>query len=75
MAAQDESHENVGGVLKGEMKWRDMSYPQLAERLQAMSIHETERKIANKISRGVFTVVFIVQCLVAIGCKYVSLEG
>ena len=51
-----------------------MSYKQLAERLEAMGIHETERKINNKVSRGDFTAVFFVQCLIASGCHTLHLE-
>jgi len=37
-------------------------------------IHETERNIANKISRGGFIGAFLIQCLVAIGCSSLRLE-
>ena len=50
-----------------------MSYKQLAERLEVIGIHETERNINNKISRGGFTAVFFVQALIATGCKSVAL--
>lgn len=46
----------------------------MAERLEKMGIRETERNINNKISRGGFTAVFFVQCLVAIGCTTLRLE-
>ncbi len=46
----------------------------MAERLDATEIHEAERIINNKISRGGFTAVFIVQCLVAIGCQTLRLD-
>lgn len=62
------------GILKGELKRRGVSYAQLAERLEKMGIRETERNINNKISRGGFTAVFFVQCLVAIGCTTLRLE-
>ncbi|MEQ8283396.1 MAG: DUF6471 domain-containing protein [Parvibaculum sp.] len=32
-------------------------------------MHETERNIANKISRDGFTAEFLIQCLIAIGCS------
>ena len=63
----------VKGILKGELKRRNIGYKQLAERLEAMGIHETERNINNKISRGGFTAVFFVQCLKAIGVDRVEL--
>jgi hypothetical protein len=66
--------DRVKGILKAELKRRNISYRQLAERLEAMGIHETERNINNKISRGGFTAAFFVQCLQAIGCTTLHLE-
>ena len=40
----------------------------------AMAIPETERNISNKLSRGSFTAVFFVQCLIAIGAHTVRLH-
>ncbi len=64
----------VKGLLKAELKRRNVGYKELASRLGAMGVHETERNINNKISRGGFTAVFFVQCLVAIGCANLRLE-
>ena len=64
----------VKGLLKAELKRRNVSYKELASRLEAVGIQETERNINNKISRGGFTAVFFVQCLVAIGCANLRLE-
>ena len=66
--------DRVKGILKAELKRRNLSYKQLAERLEAMGVHETERNINNKISRGGFTAVFFVQCLVAVGCQALHLD-
>lgn len=64
----------VKGLLKAELKKRNVSYRDLAARLTAMGIPETEANIANKISRGGFTAVFFVQCLIAIGAHTVRLH-
>lgn len=64
----------VKGILKAELKKKNVSYRELAERLTAMGIPESEANIANKISRGGFTAVFFVQCLIAIGCHIVRLH-
>ena len=64
----------VKGLLKAELKKKGVSYRDLAEKLTAMGIPETEANIANKISRGGFTAVFLVQCLVAIGAHTVRLH-
>lgn len=65
----------VKGLLKAELKRRNLSYRDLAEKLAVLGIHETERNIANKISRGGFTAVFFVQCLRAMGCKSLQLDA
>lgn len=64
----------VKGLLKAELKRRNVSYRELAEKLGAIGVHETERNIANKISRGGFTAAFFVQCLIAIGARSLRLE-
>lgn len=61
-------------LLKGELKRRGVGYRELAERLSALGVHETERNIANKISRGGFTAAFLIQCLSAIGSTTLRLE-
>lgn len=65
----------VKGILKAELKRRNVSYADLAEKLSALGIRDNERNIANKIARGSFTAVFLVQCLEAIGCHTVHLNG
>jgi hypothetical protein len=64
----------VKGLLKAELKKKNVSYRDLAAKLTAMGIPETEPNIANKISRGGFTAVFFVQCLLAIGAHSVRLH-
>jgi hypothetical protein len=66
--------DRVKGILKAELKRRNVSYKQLAEKLDALGVSESEKNINNKISRGGFTAVFFVQCLVAIGCTTLRLE-
>ena len=60
-------------LLKGELKRKGVTYAQLAEKLGAMGIHETERNLNNKISRGGFTAAFLLQCLTAIGSQDIRL--
>ena len=74
MKTDAEWRGQVKGILKAELKRRNVSYQQLAERLAAIGVHETPANIANKISRGSFTAVFMVQCLEAIGCSTVRIS-
>jgi hypothetical protein len=66
--------DRVKGILKAELKRRNVGYRELAEKLAAIGIPETELNIKNKISRGGFTAVFFVQCLSAIGCQSLRLD-
>lgn len=72
---EDEWHARVKSLLKAELKRRNVGYRELAEKLTAMGTPETERNIANKISRGGFTAAFLIQCLDAIGCRTLRLES
>tara|TARA_R110002074_G_scaffold45552_2_gene117702 strand:+ start:705 stop:1013 length:309 start_codon:yes stop_codon:yes gene_type:complete len=74
MAKDLDWSERVKGMLKAELKRKNVGYRELAEKLGDMGIQETERNLANKISRGGFTAAFFVQCLVAIGCHAVRLD-
>jgi hypothetical protein len=69
MATDTEWQARVKGMLKSELKRKNVGYRELAERLAAMGVHDSERNIANKISRGGFTAVFLLQCLEAIEAK------
>lgn len=59
--------ETAKAILKAELKRKNVGYRELAEKLTAMGTPESERNIANKISRGGFTAAFFLQCLAAIG--------
>jgi hypothetical protein len=63
------------GIIRGELKRRNLSYKDLADRLQAIGVKETERNISNKIARGGFTAVFFLQCMEAIGVNTIHLNG
>ena len=66
--------DRVKGLLKAELKRRNVGYRELAEKLTALGIPESELNIKNKLSRGGFTAVFFVQCLVAVGCSNLHLD-
>jgi hypothetical protein len=66
--------EKVKGLLKAELKKRNLTYAQLVEKLGEIGVSETEVNVRNKIARGGFTAVFLIQCLTAIGARRVELE-
>lgn len=59
----------VKGILKAELKRKNVTYAQLVDKLAAIGVKDTEPNIRNKIARGKFTAVFMIQCLDAIGSK------
>jgi Domain of unknown function (DUF6471) len=62
------------GILKAEIARRHMTYRDVAEKLAAHGVTETEANLRNKISRGGFSAGFFVSCLVAIGAHSVRLR-
>ena len=70
----DDWAERAKGLLKAELKRRNVGYRELADKLTADGTPESERNLANKISRGGFTAAFFLQCLSAIGCHVIRLD-
>ena len=69
-AVQDKEWEDrVKGLLKAELKRKGVTYAQLVGLLADQGVMDSEPNIRNKISRGKFTAVFLVQCLMAIGVE------
>jgi len=73
MADNAEWEARVKGLLKAELKRRNVSYAQLIEKLAEIGVQESEPNIRNKLSRGKFTAVFLIQCLEAIGAQNLRL--
>jgi Domain of unknown function (DUF6471) len=64
----------VKGLLKAELKRKNVSYAQLVEKLESIGVVDSEPNIRNKLSRGKFTAVFLLQCLEAIGTSSLRLQ-
>jgi hypothetical protein len=63
----------IKGLLKAELKRRGVTYAQLVDKLAAIDVVDTEPNIRNKLARGKFTAVFLIQCLEAIGTSSLRL--
>ena len=72
--SEKEWESRVKGMLKAELKRRDVTYAQLVGKLADIGVMDSEPNIRNKISRGKFTAVFLVQCLEAIGVSSLKLD-
>ena len=64
----DDWKDKAKGLLKSEIVKRNLSYIDVAERLKQLGIEETPQNISNKIARGTFGAIFMLQVMTAIGC-------
>lgn len=64
----------ASGIIKAELKRRDIGYEQLVSMLEKIGVHETHASILNKMSRGSFQFIFFLQCSAAIGIKTLRLD-
>ena len=62
-------------IIRSELKLRNLSYADLAERLMAIGVKETALNVNNKIARGAFSAAFFLQCMEAIGVTNIHLNG
>jgi hypothetical protein len=60
--------------IKAELKRADLTYEELARRLEAHGLTETEASIANKLRRGTFATTFFLATLAALGREGMKLE-
>lgn len=61
--------------LKAELKRAGIGYKELAERLTAMGIPESDTSVAAKINRGAFPAWFLFAVMKAIGCDTLRIEA
>jgi len=60
-------------MVRIEMVRKGLTYADLVERLKPLGVDDNERNIRNKVARGTFSGVFLIQCLAALGVKTVDL--
>ena len=73
-AREKEWGDKARRFLKAELKRAGIGYKELAQRLQAHGMAETEAGIASKLARGTFAVTFFLACLAALELEGVRLE-
>jgi len=73
MKTEDEWAEEAKHLLRAEMTRRGVTYDALAEKLAAIGVRDTPVNLRNKLARGRFSAVFLLQALKAIGCRNLRL--
>jgi len=71
---EEEWAETAKRLVRTEMVRRGVSYDDLCEKLAMLGVHDTAVNMRNKIARGKFTAVFMLQCLAAIGVEQLRLN-
>ena len=71
---EDDRANRIRQFLKAELKRRNVTYEELAQRLSKLGGQETKASVANKLSRGQFSAIFFIDTLRAIGIEKVDLE-
>jgi hypothetical protein len=61
-------------LIRAELKRRNLSYADLAQRMGAIGLKVNERTLANKIATGSFSAVFFLQVMGAIDVKMLILK-
>lgn len=64
--------EITKNLLRAEMMKRGVSFAMLPERLAALGVTDTESNLRNKVGRGRFTAVFFMQCMLALGVRWIE---
>jgi hypothetical protein len=59
--------------LKAEIKRADITYEELARRLEEHGFKENGASIANKLARGTFSATFFLACAAALGIAAITL--
>ncbi len=67
--------EVAKNILRAEMMRRGVSYAGLADRLATFGVTDNELNLRNKVSRGRFTAVFLLQCLKALDAEWIHLPA
>jgi hypothetical protein len=74
MKSHSDWAEDVKRLLRAEMARRGITYEDLAERLATVGVRDNAVNLRNKVARGTFSAVFLVQCLRAIGVRMLRLN-
>ncbi len=72
-ASEKELAEKAARFLKAELKRANVTYEELAKRLEDHGLTETKASIANKLSRGTVAATFFLATLAALEMEGMTL--
>jgi hypothetical protein len=71
---EEEWAERAARHLKAELKRADVTYDQLAQRLEKYGFGETKASIANKLARATMSAHFLLASLAAVKVSQIRLD-
>jgi hypothetical protein len=74
MKTETEWADDLKRLLRAEMTRRGVTYDGLSERLAALGVDDSAVNIRNRVARGKFSAVFLLQALEALGCRNLRLD-
>lgn len=66
--------ERARTLLRVEQRRQNLTYADIAKRMQAIGIEETEVSVRNKISRGTFPATFMLQFMHVLGINLIPFK-
>ena len=72
--AKDEWSQKAANLLKAELKRAGVSYEDLSLRLKVIGVDESYKGIASKVTRGMFSFVFFMQCMKALNKTHIIID-
>ena len=71
---EDAWREKARTLLRVEQRRQNLTYGDIAERMRAIGIEETEVSVRNKISRGTFPATFMLQFMHVLGIDLIPFK-
>lgn len=76
MMTDKEWQDRLKGMVKAELARKGINYVALAGLLEeAYGVTESPQNLSNKIARGKFSAVFMVQIMEVIGCQQITMKN
>ena len=66
--------EEARTLLRVEQRRQNLTYAEIAKRMQAIGIQESEVSVRNKISRGTFPATFMLQFMHVLGTRLIPFK-
>ena len=66
--------QKAKSIIKTELVKRDIDYPKLADMMLKIGIDENRNNLSNKINRGTFSFIFVMQVFDALDIDSINLR-